>query len=141
MSDVNAEHIPDDSERWAIFETNGDYSRDWIERVDDVAEIDKNAGREPWQDIDAAEAASIATGRPIGFALPAGVEHLCPYLLPFTYAEVSWIVVDTKVEPGARTPVLGAFPSEELAARYIETLPEYESGRYGLDPLDPKDQQ
>lgn len=47
--------------------------------------------------------------------------------------ETSWVVVDTKVEVGQSCPILGRFPTEELGSKFIETLPEYLTGRYGLD--------
>lgn len=43
-----------------------------------------------------------------------------------------WVVFDSQVEVG-QTPELGRFATEELAAKFIETLPDYEDGRYSLD--------
>ena len=46
----------------------------------------------------------------------------------------SWTVVDTKdIQIGQQCPVLGRFSNEGEAATFISTLPEYETGRYGLD--------
>ena len=44
-----------------------------------------------------------------------------------------YVVVDTYVAAGQRTPVLGRFDTEDEAATFIETLPDYLTGRYGLD--------
>jgi hypothetical protein len=45
-----------------------------------------------------------------------------------------WTVVDDEgVEPGQQCRVLGRFATHDDASRYIETLPDAESGRYGLD--------
>lgn len=46
-------------------------------------------------------------------------------------------VVDTQVAVGERCPVLGKFDTEELASAFIETLPDFEGGRYGLDEPSP----
>jgi len=46
-----------------------------------------------------------------------------------------FVVVDTKVLAGGRTPVLGRFATEQQASEFIGTLPEHESGRYGLDAV------
>jgi hypothetical protein len=53
-------------------------------------------------------------------------------------SKLPFVVVDTTPgghdpEPGDRIPVLKRFATEAEAAEYIATLPDYESGRYGLD--------
>ncbi len=48
---------------------------------------------------------------------------------------MTFVVVDTKVKDGEQTPILGEFETELEASLFIETLPEYEMGRYGLDPM------
>jgi len=46
----------------------------------------------------------------------------------------TWVVVDTRdVEPGEQCPVLGRFETEKQGAEFIGTLPDAETGRYGLD--------
>lgn len=57
---------------WLVMATNGDGSRDWIERDDECQLFDNDA--------DAAVAASLATGRAIAYATPIGCEHTQPYL-------------------------------------------------------------
>lgn len=42
-----------------------------------------------------------------------------------------YVVVDCSTRPQAT--VLGRFKTEDEAAEFIETLPEYLTGRYGLD--------
>jgi hypothetical protein len=45
-----------------------------------------------------------------------------------------WVVVDTEgVKPGQQCPVVGLFTTHNEASEYIGTLPDAESGRYGLD--------
>jgi hypothetical protein len=53
-------------------------------------------------------------------------EHIAPSL--------QWVVSDSKdVAVGDRIPVLGRFTTQNEAAEFISTLPEYETGRYNLD--------
>jgi hypothetical protein len=45
-----------------------------------------------------------------------------------------WTVVDVEgVEPGSQCPVLGLFATHDQASKFISTLPDYGSGRYGID--------
>jgi hypothetical protein len=47
---------------------------------------------------------------------------------------ITYIVVDTKgVKAGEQCPILGRFKTENEASVFIGTLPEYETGRYGID--------
>jgi len=46
----------------------------------------------------------------------------------------TFVVVDSKVKAGEQTPILGRFSTEAEASEFISTLPEHETGRYGLDP-------
>lgn len=47
----------------------------------------------------------------------------------------TWSVIDTEgTKPGERCPVLGQFNGHDEAAAFIATLPDPESGRYGIDP-------
>lgn len=64
---------------WAIFATNGDSSRDWIERCDDCQYLGADDPRTVWDD-EAAEHASAESGRAIGWALPFGVSSAHPFL-------------------------------------------------------------
>lgn len=43
--------------------------------------------------------------------------------------EFQWVVDD---EHDGELTLLGAFPTEDAGAQFIGTLPDYESGRYGL---------
>jgi hypothetical protein len=48
-----------------------------------------------------------------------------------------FVVSDSKgLKAGDRVPVLGRFPTENDAARFIDGLPEHETGRYNLDGPD-----
>lgn len=53
--------------------------------------------------------------------------------LRITVKKLNFVVVDTKTI-GPKTPILGRFSTHNEAADYIGTLPEHETGRYGLDP-------
>jgi hypothetical protein len=49
-----------------------------------------------------------------------------------------YIVVDSlDAQVGETLPILGRFDSEQEASEFIETLPDFLSGRYGLDPEGP----
>lgn len=61
------------------------------------------------------------------------VDLIRKWLLHKAAGALPWAVVDGKVEAGEQTPILGRFATEELGAKFIETLPDYETGRYGLD--------
>lgn len=46
----------------------------------------------------------------------------------------NFLVVDTKdIAAGQAVPMLGLFPTEEAASEFIATLPEADTGRYGID--------
>jgi hypothetical protein len=61
-------------------------------------------------------------------------EWMVVHNLTNTPFEVPYTVVDTfGVQPGQKCKVLGHFYTEEGAAQFISTLPDHESGRYGLD--------
>lgn len=46
-----------------------------------------------------------------------------------------FVVVDTKVNAGEICPVLGQFDTQEEVDKFIESLPEYITGRYGVDDI------
>jgi hypothetical protein len=65
---------------------------------------------------------------------PSKLDYVGVPLWRYVEMEKPYVVVDTKdVEPGEQCPVLGWFDTEQEASEFIGTLPEYETGRYGLD--------
>ena len=45
-----------------------------------------------------------------------------------------WTVVDGhNLKPGDKIPVLGRFHTEAEAVEFVGTLPDHETGRYGID--------
>lgn len=71
----------------------------------------------------------------VDFLLERGwtVPRIYQWLQTEDAGPLPWVVTDGKVEAGEQTPILGRFATQELASKFIETLPDYLEGRYGLD--------
>lgn len=59
----------------------------------------------------------------------------------YVFPVLPFVVTDSEgCAPGETVKTLGAFATEDAAAEYIETLPDFETGRYGLTgPSDDED--
>lgn len=70
---------------------------------------------------------------------PVMIDHNKPGNPPDYIERGMWVVVDTQPdgppEPGDLLPILFVSSSEQSASEFIETLPDHESGRYGLDKV------